>query len=52
MGLHTTTMQNFITITTGHLVTGNLVTDHLVINLPGGAHNNYAKFHYNRISGL
>jgi hypothetical protein len=41
--------------TAGHLVTGNLVTwslSHLVINLSGGAHNNYAKFHYNRISGL
>jgi hypothetical protein len=25
---------------------------HLVINLSGSAHNNYAKFHYNRISGL
>jgi hypothetical protein len=53
----------FIIFFTGHLVTwslatwslGHLVTwslSHMVINLPWGAHNNYAKFHYNRISGL
>jgi hypothetical protein len=45
----------FIIFFTWSLVTWSLITwslSHLVINLPGGAHNKYAKFHYNRISGL
>jgi hypothetical protein len=52
MGVHTTTMQNFITITIGlGWSFGHWSLGHLVRNLPEGAHNNYAKFHYNRISG-
>jgi hypothetical protein len=43
-----------VQLVTWSLVTWSLITwslSHLGINLSGGAHN-YAKFHYNRISGL
>jgi hypothetical protein len=43
-------MVLFIIFFTGHLVTGRLITwslSHLVINLYGRAHYNYAKFQYN-----
>jgi hypothetical protein len=42
-------------LVTWSLVTWSLITwslSHLVINLPGGAHNKYSKFHDNRISVL
>jgi hypothetical protein len=50
--LVTCSLGHLVTWLLGHLVTGHLVTGHLVINLFGRAHNNYAKFHYNRISSL
>jgi hypothetical protein len=44
-----------VQLVTWSLVTWSLVTwslIRLVINLSGGAHNNYARFYYNRVSGL
>jgi hypothetical protein len=43
-------LDHLVTWSLGHLVTWSL--SHLVINFYGRAHNNYAKFHYNRISSL